>query len=317
MNSKERVLTAIRHEEPDRVPINIWMLREDMQERVIERYGSMDEFYKALDIDLFMAITPPPNKNNLLFMEERMTMTLDEISDDDFLDPDDERLYIEVKQLVEEWGEDKAVLAHVWGVVESAYSFMGIQNTLYNMAARPEEIKVLFKKLSDWSARVADNVTELGIDVLHISGDAGMNTGCLFSPKAWWEFVYPNDKVIIEVGKRKGFPISMHSCGNINDVLDGVVKMGVDLLHPVQTSAGMNPAYVKKEYGLAVHGGLEIRYILPRAPIDELIDTVKNWFEVLKPGGGFIFNTEHTVQPDTTLDRVEIAYETALKYAKY
>ena len=47
-------------------------------------------------------------------------------------------------------------------------------------------------------------------------------------------------------------------------------------------------------------------------PLTELLETL-----ACKPGGGFIFNTEHTVQPDTSLDRVELAYRTALEHAWY
>ena len=58
MNSKERVFKAIRHIEPDRVPMNIWMFRDDVQQKVIEKYGSLDAFYDRYNIDIHMVITP-------------------------------------------------------------------------------------------------------------------------------------------------------------------------------------------------------------------------------------------------------------------
>jgi uroporphyrinogen decarboxylase len=90
-------------------------------------------------------------------------------------------------------------------------------------------------------------------------------------------------------------------------------------MHPFQQSAGMDLKDVKENWGdkLTIHGGLELRYYLSRAPEDELVKHVKDNMLTCKPGGGFIFNTEHTVQPDTSLKRVELAYRTALETSWY
>ncbi|MCK4515289.1 MAG: hypothetical protein KAU31_08530, partial [Spirochaetaceae bacterium] len=144
-------------------------------------------------------------------------------------------------------------------------------------------------------------------------------TGMLFSPKMWRELVYPNDKLIADVARRQGKPVIMHNDGNIWEIMDSIVEMGVDVLHPVQTSAGMDLIEVKKKYGdrLTINGGLEVSYVLPLAEEEELITTIQRYMEALKPGGGFIFNTEHFVPATTTLARLELAYLTALQSAWY
>jgi hypothetical protein len=44
---------------------------------------------------------------------------------------------------------------------------------------------------------------------------------------------------------------------------------------------------------------------------------VRDKMLALKPGGGFVFNTAHTIQPDTPLAVIESAYKTALEYGVY
>jgi uroporphyrinogen decarboxylase len=319
MSGKERTLQAIRHQEPDRVPLNIWMMRDDMQARVIERYGSMEKFYEALHIDVFMAITPPPCKPNQDFKEEFPPIPLEEIDDSYFMDPDDPVLYTGVKDLVAQQGDEKCVLAHVWGVLEAAYSFMGVEETILQFALWTPAMQALFEKISAWSARVAGNVVDMGIDVLHISSDVGANQSMLVRPESWREKIVPYDSAIIAPGIRKQMPISLHSCGYIRPILSDLADMGIDVVHPLQQSAGMELLDVKQNHGsrLTLHGGLELRYYLSRSPEPELIDHVRNNIRTCKPGGGFIFNTEHTVQPDTSLDRVELAYEIALAESWY
>jgi len=319
MNGKERTLKTLRHEEPDRVPLNVWMFRDDMRQRVIERFGNMETFYDDLNIDVFMEITPPPNKRNMEFLEEKMTMKLKDISNEDFTDPDDPSIYEGVRKLVETYGKEKCILAHVWGVLESAYDFMGVEETLLQFAMWTPEMKDLFVRLGEWSTRVAENVVELGIDVLHISGDAGSNGAMLISPDTWRERIAPYDAKIIAAGEKKGLPISLHSCGYIRPIIEDLLEMGIEAFHPLQQSTGMDLQDIKENWGdrLTIHGGLDIRYDLPRATEKELASVVKKNMLTCKPGGGFIFNTEHTVQPDTDLERLLLAYNIALEHSWY
>jgi len=329
MNSKQRVLTAIRHQEPDRVPLNIWLYApgfasEELKAEVDAKYGSLAGFYEVFGIDLVMEILPFPYKGFVpgdkgTFFTGAGGVSAEEITDEHVCDPDDEALYDGLRKLVEVYGGDKAVVAQVWGVVEACYCFMGVEATLVDMTIKQEPMAGLFRRLGEWSARVAENSLDLGADMVQISADAGSKTGLLFSPNLWWELVYPNDKLIADVVKRRGKPVIMHNDGNIWSIMDGIVEMGVDVLHPLQTSAGMDLIEVKEKYGdrLTINGGLDVSHVLPRASDEELVTTIRRYMEALKPGGGFIFNTEHFVPATTTLARLELAYETALQYAWY
>lgn len=187
------------------------------------------------------------------------------------------------------------------------------------MASHPEETMARFAVLSDWSKRVAQNALTFPIDVLHISGDCGQNGGMIMSPRMWRHMIKPFDAHIIEPALERGIPVSLHSCGNFTDVLDDIVQMGISVIHPVQESAGMDQGWVKQHYGdrLTIHGGLDIRGALSKSTPDEIRAEVKRKMEVLKPGGGFIFNTAHTVQMDTPLENVVAAYSAALEYGWY
>ena len=94
--------------------------------------------------------------------------------------------------------------------------------------------------------------------------------------------------------------------------------MGVDVLHPIQESAGMDMFEVKHRYGdrITLHGGLDLR-MLCRLKKEEVRGYVEPRMTALKKGGGFIFNTGHTVQMDTSLDILEYAYDIAMEYGSY
>jgi uroporphyrinogen decarboxylase len=194
-----------------------------------------------------------------------------------------------------------------------------MENLLCEMVLNPEKVKKLFEKIAAWSCVYVDNSIDLGIDVPHISDDWGQNNALLFSPKMWWELVYPSDAMIVERAKRRCMFVSLHSDGYIFDVLDGVVKMGIDVVHPIQVSAGMDPLRVKREYGdqLTLYGTLDITHTLPSGTLWDIESEVKNRMATLKPGGGFIFCSTHTIQPDTPLEKVEYAYDVAYENSWY
>ena len=319
MTSKERVFKALRHEEPDRVPLNIWMYRDDVREDVVKRYGSLDAFYDRLRIDMVTAF-PTYLLTKLENPEEwTHTLSVDEAIDYPFIDPNDSALYVPVKRDVEQYGEKRMVFCQTQGVFEGAFVLCGMENLLCEMVMQPEKVKKLFNKIAEWSCVYVDNTLDLGIDVPHISDDWGQNNALLFSPKMWWEFVYPYDAMIVERAKRRCEFVSLHSDGFIYDVLDGVVKMGIDVVHPIQVSAGMDPEKIKREFGdrLALYGTLDITHTLPSGTLAEIEREVKNRMDTLKPGGGFIFCSTHTIQPDTPLEKVEYAYDVAFERSWY
>jgi len=314
MIGRERVFAALDHREPDRVPIYIWMFRDDMRKEVVKRYGSLDGFYDMLEIDMFQ--TFPAHG-----MWPKGCSSIDEALEIELRDPNDSSIYEPIKRDIEhhKLRKGRAIFCQTPGVFETTNGVIGIQNSLMELALHPEKCKLLYEKIARWAAVYAQNALELGVDVIHISDDWGENFRMMMNPKAWWELIYPTEIITVQAAKKAGGRVSLHCDGYFYDVLDGVVEMGIECVHPVQQSAGMDVRRFKREYGdkLALYGGLDIRYILPRAPLEELEGEIRELFRVMKPGGGFIFCTAHTVQPDTSLDRVEFAYKIALEEGRY
>jgi len=237
-------------------------------------------------------------------------------------DPDDPTIYEPIRREIEHHKErrGRAVFVQTFGVFEAANDFIGLEQNLVAMAEQPQLCRQLYERIARWSARYAENCLELGVDVIHISDDWGMNNAMLFSPKTWWQLVYPAEKIICDaVLKRNGW-LSLHSDGYIEPVLDGVVELGIRVFHPCQESAGMKPVAVKQKYfgKLALYGGLDVRTVIGRGlPREKLAEEVRRVVNSLKQGGGFIFCTSHMVQPGTPIDEVIFAYEVAKDVGRY
>lgn len=141
----------------------------------------------------------------------------------------------------------------------------------------------------------------------------------LFSPQMWWNMVYPATKLIVDRARAHGVPVLLHSDGDVTKVLDGIRKLGVSGLHPVQESSGMSFAQTRAALAPSVclMGGLDTVTALPVMNVDEIRAEVERVFALLKDSGGFIFAGSHMFQSDCSLDVIATAYERAFELAEY
>jgi uroporphyrinogen decarboxylase len=97
--------------------------------------------------------------------------------------------------------------------------------------------------------------------------------------------------------------------------------MGVDILNPVQVSASeMDPKELKSEFGNDLvfwGGGCDTQSVLPFGTPDDVEKEVKKRISEMGPGGGFVFNQVHNIQPQVPPENVLRMFDTAFQYGTY
>jgi uroporphyrinogen-III decarboxylase len=89
-------------------------------------------------------------------------------------------------------------------------------------------------------------------------------------------------------------------------IMDDLVDIGYDSLHPLQESSGMDPQMIKEKYGdkFVIYGSLDVVDGLLAYEGEALEQYITERFRIYAPGGGFIYNTGHFVQPDIPPQRL-------------
>jgi uroporphyrinogen decarboxylase len=153
--------------------------------------------------------------------------------------------------------------------------------------------------------------------MIHVSDDWGAQYGLMFSLELWWKMIYPNHKVTCDAVKmRKGY-LSLHSDGNINPVLEGVVKLGYDVLHPFQESDGMDLTLFKANHRQAftVMGGIDIQRSPDTGNIDRRLAEIKRVVDQFRDGG-LMLCTSQFVPSHCPLDDLILTYDLAYEYIR-
>jgi uroporphyrinogen decarboxylase len=155
------------------------------------------------------------------------------------------------------------------------------------------------------------------LQIIEIGDDIGMNDGLLISPSIYREMIKPYHKRLIAFIKRKTpAKVLFHCCGAIYDIIDDLVEIGVDILSPIQVSSeGMDVQRIKQQYGkiLCLHGGLDER-LLYRADAPTLRKHLQGTLNILCPGSGYIFAVEHDLQVPLPKANLSLALDTALNF---
>jgi hypothetical protein len=161
------------------------------------------------------------------------------------------------------------------------------------------------------------------ISVVFITGtDFGMQTGPFISRKAYRDLYLPFHKQINDwVHAHTKWKTFIHSCGSVTALLPDFIEAGFDVLNPVQCSAAhMDPAVLKQKFGKEFTfwgGGVDTQRTLPFGTPEEVRREVAGRLRTFGPGGGFVFNTIHNVQPQAPAENLLALYETVRDCGKY
>jgi len=321
MNSRERVKNAILGKAYDRQPIYGWV-SANLSEEITQEFGSVAAFEDHYEYDAAHIFGGPASfKMDLLdsIREQNDELTPDLLVDEDiWRSPDSMEDYKDMAEsLAHHKARDRFCYIQTPGFFEHFNGVFGIENHLMYMAMYPDELGELYRRQAEWTVRYADHCIDLGADMIHISCDWGAQNDLMFNPRLWWKIIYPSMKRVVDHVHSRGVLCSLHSDGCISKVTDGIVQLGLDLVHPWQESAGMSYDVYLEKYAdkFAILGGVCIQTVLGMVPQDKLEAEIRRVFDKLR-GKRWICCTTHFVQNHCTMEDLIFAYDLIYKLAR-
>jgi uroporphyrinogen decarboxylase len=134
------------------------------------------------------------------------------------------------------------------------------------------------------------------IKVVWGSDDMGYRTATMLSPDFLRRNILPWHKKCAEIAHEHGLMYLLHSCGNIEEIMDDLIDdVGIDARHSYEDVI-MPVTEVKKKYGeqIAILGGIDMDFLC-RADEKAVRKRVKETLELCMPGGGYCLGTGNSV----------------------
>lgn len=120
------------------------------------------------------------------------------------------------------------------GVFEISEYLVGYECLSYMQIDDPELFADLYARIGDLMVEIWDVFLERYGDVFAIcrfGDDLGFKTGPLVAPSTFRTYMLPQYRRVIDTIHRSGKPFLWHSCGNIFDIMEDVVALGIDAKH--------------------------------------------------------------------------------------
>jgi uroporphyrinogen-III decarboxylase len=161
------------------------------------------------------------------------------------------------------------------------------------------------------------------VTAVYLTGtDFGMQTGPFVSPKTYRQLYQPFHRRLNDwIHDHTSWKTFIHSCGSIVALLDDFIEAGFDIVNPVQCSAAdMDPRELKRRFGDRVifwGGGVDTQRTLPFGTPDQVRAEVRDRIRAFGPGGGFVFNPIHNVQPQTPVENLQAMFQALQEYGRY
>lgn len=231
----------------------------------------------------------------------------------------------EAKKLAQE--NEYAIMATPWLMFpfERAFSMQGMDKFLLNMAMYPDFAEALMRKnLSFCKQLVGNFLTAIGrnIDIIKIGDDLGTQDRLMISPRMYRKLLKPiHAELIAHIKKFTKAKIFFHTDGDVFDLIEDFIEIGVDILNPIQTSAGKmaNLEELKKRFGkdIIFCGAVDTQHILPHGTPDEVRQEMKRVINILGRDGGYMVASVHTIMREVPPENIMAMVDAVEEFGYY
>jgi uroporphyrinogen decarboxylase len=280
MKPRERVLTALEHQEPDRVPrFEIWI-----DDCMVDELGQNDlqSAHVNLGLDCVMIPSHYPAGSNAWRdgVDEWGRVWKNGFYVDGVVDT-------EADLRMERYPDHCFIYGSHIGPFTAGYMAMGFERFFLRLLEKPAFVHKLLQARTEWCIAMYRKAIKLGVDVAVLGDDAGHNKGPMISPEMWREFILPYHRRIVE---ELDVPVIWHSDGAIEPLLPMAIEAGFVGVHPLEPAAGMDLGKIKREFGgdLALIGNVDVD-VLCNSDLDAVREEVS--IEQGAAGGGYMISS--------------------------
>jgi len=339
VNHKQRQLAAIRHETPDRIPVDTQGIENlDAVAELLDLPNSEVGDVLGLDgvnVGLAYSGTVGLDQNGQPLTEWGTPrymdwgsshiyplMSADSVSEvERYPWPSPESYnYVDARNNATQFSKEYAVRGPRFSAItDPVFLLMGQEEALVKMMLNPEvfesTVESVFQITLDVSRRYVKTCGET-LDIFCIWEDFATQRGMMFSPELWRRFFKPRYARLFEVAKSAGKYVWFHSCGDITDVLPDLLDIGMDVWETVQLhTLPISPEQLKTEYGkdLTFFGGVNTQR-LPFMTPEEVSEEANRCIRFLGKGGGYICGPDHHVKLDVPAKNTLTLFRTACEF---
>ena len=352
--SRERVLGALAHEEPDRVPRN-YAANPGIDAQLKAHFGlspqDNDQLHRILGVD-FAGVQapyvgpklhedPPDRRADNWGVRTRCIAhgtggywdfcdfplrhaTVEEARSWPMPSPD-EYDYGRARALAE-LQQERCVFVGMSGlgcIINRIGKLRGMDQILVDLLIDDPVAQVLIERKQKTELEVIERELEACrglVDLLWMGEDLSTQRGPMISLELYRQRIRPWHERFVNIAKEHGLPVIFHSCGACSWLFEDFIEMGIDAVETLQPEAhGLAPKELKATFGdrLAFHGCIPTGGVMADGTPEQVREVCRQTLETMMPGGGYCFAPSHQLQDNTPLENALAMYESVEEFGVY
>ena len=327
MTNRERVIETLKFKQTDRLPYNVNLTQQMHQkmmnnprgkecwEKINNHISERDFNKRQQEIsnragyfkDEFGVIW---NKNgadkDIGVIESKIISSPDDFLKYEFPEIDEKELRDKCEEVINNKNNNFSSVSIGFSLFERAWTLCGMEDILCYMVTDPDFVHELLQKITNYNLKKIDIALQYKeLDGIQFGDDWGQQKGLIMGETYWREFIKPYLKQMYSRAKETGKYIAQHSCGDIREILDDVIELGLNVYQTFQPEI-----YDLKEYKkildkrLTVWGGISTQMDLPTKSPEEIRKITEETVEVFWNNGGYIGAPTHAVPFDVPVENL-------------
>jgi uroporphyrinogen decarboxylase len=209
----------------------------------------------------------------------------------------------------------------ITGMMEMTWEGFGLEN-FSKLLTNRKNAKKVFDDRGNFSVEMVKRLVEWEYSgPMLVFDDYGYKKGLFMSPKNYHTYVLPWLQKICETAHKGGIQVVLHSCGDIYQIFEDIIKCGVDAINPIEPTTS-NSEYdifkLNEKFGdkITFVGNVSPQDLSEKEPSD-IKNYTKKLIQNIGPKGGLIVSSGHSINPAVKLENFLAMREVLEKYGKY
>lgn len=346
----ERLKKAIKHEEPDRVPLVEALVAYEIQSQFLGRkvtegdLAAQVEFWNKAGYDYIPLtvgmMTPGQVTKESAISKVIMNVLLKDTADEadeeawslerrsfihnrrDFeLFPWEEASKLDFSkfhQVKDLLPEGMKVVAMSGKIFTLTWMLMGFENFCLKLLVEEDLVADVFRKVAEIQFDALEKIFDIPyVKAVWAVDDLAFRTGPMISPQAFRDHVFPWYREVAKRCHERGLFFFLHTDGNVWQLMDDIIDLGTDALHPIDPTC-MDIYEVKEKVGdrICIFGNISNDLLMNGTP-QEVEELVRERIKMLAPGGGYCIGSGNSVPAWAKFENYRAMRDASLKYGRY
>ncbi len=183
------------------------------------------------------------------------------------------------------------------GILENVIDIMGFETLSIQSLMDPDFTQEVFDAVGSRLLKYYQILGEYdSIGALIVNDDWGFKTQTMLDSVSMRKYVIPWHKKMVEAIHASGKPAIMHSCGNLDTVMDDVIDdIKFDGKHSYEDEIiPVEMAYQKWADRIAIIGGIDLDFLVRKSP-EDIYQRSKKMLELSTEKGGYALGSGNSI----------------------